>query len=155
MFYEVTILGQVDQPVVEKEEEMTEEQIQARIEALTAEIAAHNGNGASSPKTKKNHKVGKASATRKYSLLSGTMANWGKIPQQQADLAELLSKSMSVTSEYSEQEVFNFLIDGCGDYPSLYRSKQDVTYLFKYYRSLKNDGNHAGFVARKFVRMEG
>ena len=39
------------------------------------------------------------------------------------------------------------------DYPSLFKSTQDVTYLFRYYRGLKNDGKHAGFIARDFLRM--
>ena len=38
-------------------------------------------------------------------------------------------------------------------YESFRRSVQDPTYIFRYYRGLKNDGKHAGFIARGFVRM--
>jgi hypothetical protein len=45
------------------------------------------------------------------------------------------------------------VIDGCGDFKSITSSVQDPTYLLRYYRGLKNDGKHAGFVARDFLRV--
>ena len=103
---------------------------------------------------KKNQKPGKPSATRKYVRL-GTLKVWGNVPQQQADIAQILIRCMEVGKEYSEAEVFNFLVDNCGDYVKLRTSVQDVTYLFRYYRGLKNDGKHASFVARDFLRVIG
>ncbi len=104
---------------------------------------------------KKNQRPGKPSASRKYVLLAKKLNSWGKVPQQQADIADLLSNGMEIGKEYSEAEVFNMLVDQCGEYTSIYSSKQDPTYLFRYYRGLKNDGKHAGFVAREFVRVIG
>jgi hypothetical protein len=45
------------------------------------------------------------------------------------------------------------LMEKSAEYNSLLDSKQDPTYLFRYYRGLKNNGKHAGFVARNFLRM--
>lgn len=137
--------------VEKKENNMTDDVIMAEIAKLTAELQALKVGNVS--KEKKNQKPGKANASRKYVLLNKKMADWGKVPQQQHDLADLLSKGMEVGKEYSEPEVFNMLIDGAGDYPSIYSSVQDPTYLFRYYRGLKNDGKHASFIARNFLRM--
>jgi hypothetical protein len=125
--------------------------LQAELKALKGETTVKEEVKVDS-NLKKNQKPGKASASRKY-VVAGPMLGWGKVPQQQADIAALLLKNMEVGKEYTEQEVFNFLIDGSGDYPSLFKSTQDVTYLFRYYRGLKNNGKHAGFIARDFLRM--
>jgi hypothetical protein len=101
---------------------------------------------------KKNQRPGKADPTRKYVLLAKSMQSWGKVPQQQADVAAILSKGMELNREYAEPEVFAMLVDGSGEYPSLCKSKQDPTYVFRYYRGLKNDGVRAGFVARNFIK---
>lgn len=139
-------------------EEKINEAVYDQIAALKAELAALRGDSEVKEVTKvdsnlkKNQKPGKASSSRKY-VVSGPMKTCGKVPQQQADLAAILVANMEVGKEYTEQEVFNFLIDGSGDYPSLFKSTQDVTYLFRYYHGLKNDGKHAGFIARDFLRM--
>ena len=104
---------------------------------------------------KKNHKPGKPAAGRKYVLLTNKLADWGKVPQQQRDLAAILAGAMKVGQEYSEAEVFDAVIDGAGDYQSIGNAVQDPTYLFRYYRGLKNDGKHAGFIARNFIRQVG
>lgn len=94
----------------------------------------------------------KADPSRKYVLLSEKLNSWGKIPQQQADLATILSSSMEVGKEYTEPEVFAILNEHKEQFPSLAKSRQTVEYLFRYYRGLKLDGPHAGFVAREFIR---
>ena len=102
---------------------------------------------------KKNQKPGKANASRKYVLLDKELKSWGKVPQQQADIARLLGTNMEIGREYTEAEVFDMLMEKSAEYNSLLGSKQDPTYLFRYYRGLKNDGKHAGLIARNFLRM--
>lgn len=129
---------------------MTNEELQQQIAELSAQVAQLKNEQSA---VKKNHKPGVANASRKYVLLTKTLSTWGKVPQQQKDIADLLSKHMVVGQEYSEQEVFDLMIDQSGEYPSITSSKQDATYLFRYYRGLKNDGKHAGLIARDFLRM--
>ena len=130
---------------------MTNEiELREKIAELSAEVERLKNEQAA---VKKNHKPGVANASRKYVLLTKTLSTWGKVPQQQKDIADLLARHMVLGQEYSEQEVFNLMIDQSGDYPSITSSKQDATYLFRYYRGLKNDGKHAGLIARDFMRM--
>lgn len=104
-------------------------------------------------KPKKNHVTGAASPTRVYKLLTKQMPSWGKVPQQQADLATILSNEFETDVEYTEKQVFDLLISKACWYDSLAKSKQDPTYLFRYYRGLKMDTKYAGFIARGFLRM--
>ena len=60
---------------------------------------------------------------------------------------------MDLDVEWTEEEVFELVKDSAKEHESLRKSKQDPTYLFRYYRGLKNDGKHAGFIARGFLRM--
>lgn len=106
-------------------------------------------------KVAKNHKPGKPSAGRKYVLLDKVLKNWGKVPQQQADIAKILADNFEVGKEYAEAEVFDVLMDKSSEFVSLANSRQDPTYLFRYYRGLGNDGKHAGLVARDFLRVIG
>ena len=101
---------------------------------------------------KKNQKPGKADPNRKYTRI-GELKTWGKVPQQQADLAAIMAESMDVDAEWTEEELFDLVATSAKEYASLRNSKQDPTYLFRYYRGLKNDGKHAGFIARGFLRM--
>ena len=101
---------------------------------------------------KKNQKPGKADPNRKYTRI-GELKTWGKVPQQQADLAAIMAESMDVDAEWTEEELFDLVATSAKEYASLRNSKQDPTYLFRYYRGLKNDGVHAGFIARGFLRM--
>ena len=101
---------------------------------------------------KKNQKPGKADPNRKYTRI-GELKTWGKVPQQQADLAAIMAESMDVDAEWTEEELFDLITSSAKEYASLRNSKQDPTYLFRYYRGLKNDGVHAGFIARGFLRM--
>lgn len=78
----------------------------------------------------------------------------GKVPQQQLDLAEILTIGMEVGKEYPEDQVFKILEAGRDGYKSLRESKQPVTLLFRYYRGLKAEGTHAGFVARDFIQYK-
>jgi hypothetical protein len=128
---------------VEKEQTMTKQEMMELVMKLEAEAAELR----KQPKNKVAGKPGK----NKYVLLTKQFQAWGKVPQQQADIAAILTQNMEVGKEYGEAEVFSMLVDGSGDYPSLSRSVQDPTYLFRYYRGLKNDGKHAGLIARKLL----
>lgn len=131
---------------------MTNEELLKVIEAMSAELKALKS---TSPVTgeKKNQKPGKPTAGRKYVLLSKKMADWGKVPQQQRDLADIISKKLDVDEEISEVELFAHISTEYVNYPSLANSTQDPTYLFRYYRGLKNDQKHAGFVGREFIQQ--
>ncbi len=129
--------------------------LQTRIEELEAQLVKKEANG-----VKKNHQVGKASSTRKYVLLKDklpTMLGAPNIPQQQADIAKILLSNFKVNEEVSEAALFSAMVDGAGEYESLYTSVQDPTYLFKYYRGLnsKSGKKQAGFVERGFFRVIG
>jgi hypothetical protein len=129
----------------EAERELAEKQ------AELAELKGEKVEAKEAPKNKekKNHKVGKPVAGREYVLLMSKLVGT-KIPDQQRDIALILAKGMEVGKRYSEAEVFNLLIDQSGEYPSIYKSVQDPTYLFRYYRGL---GEGRGFISRDFLRM--
>ena len=69
------------------------------------------------------------------------------------DIAKILADNFEVGKEYGEAEVFDVLMDKSSEFVSLANSRQDPTYLFRYYRGLGNDGKHAGLVARDFIRV--
>ena len=125
--------------------------VEGRIEELKSELERLK----KEDKVKKNQKPGKPDPNRKYVLLSETLKSWGRVPQQQADVAKLLSSSMAISIEYSEAGVFNILTENADQYQSLRDSIQDPTYIFRFYRGMKNDGKRAGFVARAFIRVIG
>jgi hypothetical protein len=163
--FELVLVGEaepivVDEPKEEVKEMTEEEKVLAEVARLQAELEAlKKGDAPTITKkeggsnVKKNQKPGKANASRKYVLLDKELKSWGKVPQQQADIAKLLGVNMEVGKEYTEAEVFDMLMEKSAEYNSLLDSKQDPTYLFRYYRGLKNNGKHAGFVARNFLRM--
>lgn len=130
--------------------ETAKEQELAALRARLAELTAAEPKAADKPK--KNQVPGKPT-DKKYVLLTKKFENWGTVPQQQLDLSTILIRGMEIGVEYTEKDIFNMLIDGCGDFPSLCKSKQDVTYLFRYYRGLKNDGKYAGLIGRNLIRM--
>jgi hypothetical protein len=93
---------------------------------------------------------------RTYQLLLEELPLWGKVPQQQRDLAAILLDHMAVGELYSEAEVFGFLTEDAENYTSLRISKMHVTYLLCYYRSFsKKDAVHGSFFKRNFLRMNG
>ena len=159
---EYELVGNAEPVVIEEEEEVTmteDEKILAEVARLQAELAALKNGGASTTvevkkesNVKKNQKPGKADPNRKYVRL-GEFKTWGSVPQQQLDLAKILAESMDLGAEWTEEEVFELVKDSAKEHESLRKSKQDPTYLFRYYRGLKNDGKHAGFIARGFLRM--
>jgi len=102
-------------------------------------------------KAPKNQVAGKP-GNRSY-VRQGPLSFEGKVPQQQADLAKILTDKMPVGETFTEAQVFAFLESEKHNHPSLVNSKQDVTYLFRYYRGLKQDGKHGGFVARGFLKQ--
>ena len=119
------------------------------IAGLQAEVAALEA------KPAKNHQPSKPSATRKYVLLTKVLPSWGKVPQQQADIAKIIASNFELDVEVPEAEVFAKVTLHAGDFPSLANSKQHPTYLFRYYRGLKKDAKHGGFVAREFLKQVG
>ncbi len=135
----------VETPVVQPEPEVPAFNLEEEFKKLQAELAEL--------KTKpvaKNHKAGIPKATKYVRL--GALKTFGKVPQQQADIAAILTAKMPVGQEFTEAEVFAFVTEEAGNYPQLRNSKQHPTYLFRYYRGLKNDAPHAGFIAREFLR---
>jgi len=139
-------------------EEMDEQEVKdvqeavsrAQLEEMVVKLAAEVEKLKTQPK---NQRAGKANDKNHYKLLTRVLEPWGNVPQQQKDIAAILAGSMEVGKEYTETEVFAMLIDGAGEFPSITRSKQDVTYLFRYYRGLKKDAKYAGFAARNFLRL--
>lgn len=135
--------------------EMTDQEAadnRARLEATVLDLQAQI-NELKAAKEKKNQRPGIASGTKQYELLTKEMAMIGKVPRQQEDVAKILSRNMEVGERYTEAQVFAFLTDDCGEFPSLTGSKQDPTYIFRYYRGLRKDGERSGYVARGFLRM--
>jgi hypothetical protein len=135
------------------------EEMQAELEALKAERAAAPSvekKEATTVKdnTPKNKRRVKADPTRKY-VRQGDLKVWGRVPQQQLDIAAILKVAMEDGVEYGEEFVFDALEAGRDEFESLRKSGQHVTYLFAYYRGLKNDGKYSGFVGRGFLRQIG
>jgi hypothetical protein len=90
----------------------------------------------------------------KYVLLSKSLASWGKVPRQQADVASIIASNFEVGAKVTEKELFDMITAKAPGFPSLASSVQDPTYVFRYYRGLRNDGKYAGFVAREFLKEE-
>ena len=135
-------------------------EMQERLAGLNNEPAANTAKPETSTpkvttvKAAKNKRPVKAAAGRKYILLSKSLSSWGRIPQQQADLAKILADNFEVGKEVTEQELFDVVTDKAEAFESLRSAVQDPTYLFAYYRGLGNkDGKHAGFVCRDFIRQ--
>ena len=130
-------------------------ELEAKIKALQETPVTGSTTATQNAAVKKNQKPGKPTAGRKYVLLDQQLKSWGKVPQQQQDIARILSTNFEVGKEYTEAEVFETLTKEGNKFESIRTSVQDPTYLFRYYRGLKNDGKHAGFVARNFVKQIG
>ncbi len=139
----VAIAEQVETPVAPAPEQPFD--LEAEFKKLQAELAELKTKPVS-----KNHKAGIPKNTS-YERL-GPLSMAGKVPQQQRDIATILEGKMLLGEKFTEAEVFAMLNEGMDAYPSLKNSKQDVTYLFRYYRGLKADAPHAGFIARDFLR---
>jgi hypothetical protein len=120
-------------------------EILKQVAELTARLA-------SLQKAPKNHVPGKPQNV-KYVLLTQKLSDWGKVPQQQADLASILSNNLKVGQPVSEAEVFALVEREAPRYESIRRSVQHPTYLLRYYRGLKHDAKHAGFIARGFLKV--
>jgi len=146
MFYEVPIVGGTVEVQSNKGE------VQAELAKLQEELKQLKEGGSKVPKNKQ---PVRAQAGRTYVLLNKSLANWGKVPQQQADIAALMAESMEVGKEWTEEELFSLITEYAHEKKSLAGSVQHPTYLFTWYRGLKNDGKYAGFIARNFVRMIG
>lgn len=123
----------------------------ADLEKQLAEVREPATNG----KVPKNKVAGKPDPNRKYVLLEKNLASWGRVPQQQADLAAILSQHMELGVEYPEAAIFDLVTDQAAEFDSIAGSRQHPTYLLRYYRGLKNDQKHCGFVGRGFLRVIG
>jgi len=89
---------------------------------------------------------------RVYVLLTKELPSWGKVPRQQADMAQILASNFEVGKPVPEAELFAALERERQAYESLRISKQPTSALFRYYRGLKPEKNHAGYIARNFLR---
>jgi hypothetical protein len=132
--------------------------LQAILEELKSQKPAPAAQPAAAPAVKdttpKNKRAVKPEPGRTYVRL-GPLDTFGRVPRQQADIAAILTESMDIGKPWTEEEVFELVTDGAVEYDSLAKSVQHATYLFTYYRGLKNDGKHAGLIARNFLRMIG
>ena len=143
---------------IEGLKEVSEKEVNGQLSAKLAELKAQlealtNKKGGT--EVAKNKRAVNPDPGRKYVLLTKQLESWGRVPQQQRDIATLLSQLMTVGQEYSEAEVFAAVTDYACEFDSIRKSVQHPTYLFAYYRGLKNDGKHAGFIARNFLRQIG
>jgi hypothetical protein len=133
-------------------------QLQRRIDQLQLEIAKTKG-GEKIPTTTasvpKNHKPSTAHAGRTYVRLTDALGGGGCIPQQQADIANILIRGMEKGAAYTEEYVFGILLEHAAEYVQLRTSKQDATFLFRYYRGLKKPPKHFGYITRGFLRQIG
>ena len=97
--------------------------------------------------------AGKPDPNRKYVLLSKTLNMFGRVPRQQEELGRLISANFEVGQQIPETELFATIEANAGQYHSLASSRQEPTYLFRYYRGLdKKNGKHLGFVQRGFLK---
>ena len=135
------------------ENENLKDMTQAQVAQLIAELSAKVERLSQPAKNRRPGVPGEKNVYVRLTSKEG-MDRHGRIPPQQDAIAEILERGMERNKEYSEKEVFDMLIDGAGDYRVLYTSKQDPTYLFKYYRGLnKRDGKHLGFILRGFLKV--
>jgi len=172
MFYETQIIGAAVQPLpsfsevnqVEQAPAPLAEELRAQIEELKAKIAAQASAQPaqaapsiqpSQAAVAKNHVPQRPKAGRKYVLQSKSLATWGKVPQQQLDIADILTRHFDVGVSVDEAEVFAKVAEQAPMYPHLATSVQDSTYLLKYYLNLSAKNNHAGLVARGLVQVVG
>jgi hypothetical protein len=139
----------VSGPTLDPEIEAHNAKVMAQLAETVAKLQALKSTVA------KNKVPGKARSGVKYVLLSKTLNAFGKVPQQQADIAKILSDNLEVGEPIGEAELFDLVSREGAMYPSIQKSVQNPTYLFKYYRGLKHEKNHAGFVARGFIRQVG
>ena len=152
---EITEISEFDallaDPAVQADPELREMILQAEIDKLRVELAAEKVVPVAPPVTPAVTGLTKISG-KKYVLLTKELANWGRVPQQQRDIAAILSAKMHVGTEYGEAEVFTMLNAEASKFPAL-QGKQSVEYVFRYYRGLKSDGKHGGYIARNFLRV--
>ena len=139
---------------------MSNEELAAALAELKQELAKLNAASvATNEETKiigstagKNHRPGKVDPSRKYVLLTKELSKWGRVPQQQIDIAAIIAEHFEIGQVISEADLFAAVTADAHKYPQLANSVQDPTYLFRYYRGLRNDGKYAGFIARGFIR---
>ena len=130
--------------------------VTAELEAMKSikEAAVDRAIKAASDQAKKNHKGIKPKPGRMYVRLTDSLNMSGKVPQQQADIAKLIIKNTKLLEPFTEEYLFDFLIDQCGEYASLCKSVQHPTWLFAYYRGLdKKNMLHFGYIKRGFLRQ--
>ena len=150
-------------PVIEETEMTEDEKNLAALDAAMRELEELKKQRAAVPEAKeeaklrndvpKNKRRVKADPNRRYVRL-GELKTWGRVPQQQADIAKIIC-DFPQGVEFGEAELFDRLEARRDDFESLRKSEQHVSYLFCYYRGLKNDGKHAGFIGRSFLRQVG
>ena len=167
-------VAEVQEPAAQEPAEPTQAELLAKLRELQAQLAASKAPPnepkelsdeeaflmvpkpgptlvPAGGKPAKNH-VDSKPGTSRYKLLSKSLASWGKVPAQQAAIADILAKHFEPGVEVPESDLFAKLVECRDNYPSLKQSKQSVTYLFRYYRGLKHEGNHCGFIGRNFLQ---
>lgn len=94
---------------------------------------------------------------RTYTLISTTYNKSGKVPQQQADIAEIFVKRFDLNVPYTETQVNEIFTEEAANYPSLAESCQSVLRLVRYYVDLHKkqggaSGNHANLCYRGLLK---
>jgi hypothetical protein len=161
MYFDTPIFGK---GLIKTHEELAieeQQRIMAEIQALRAQIAAKAQPPVKAIRVteaadglKKGARPVRPQVGRTYELLTKVLADWGRVPQQQRDLADIVARSFEVGEPFSEAELFAALTAHAAEYPQLAKSTMHVTYLWAYYRSFdKKDGKHASFIRRNFIRQ--
>ena len=116
------------------------EELFAKFEELSKKYEALKAQETSAPKAtngKKNQQVQVPDPHRYYTFnFNFGPRVWGKVPRQQYEVAALIVTYLKSDVEYTEKEVFDTIYAQYAQYPSLFNSKQDAAYLFKYYRGV-------------------
>ena len=132
----------------------TQEELQSHQAEHAALVAKQGPSQEAAGSNSKGKGVGKPDPNRKYVLLSKTLPSWGKVPRQQEEIARIISSHFEVGVQIPEPRLFEVIQEQAPLYHSLAGSVQSPVYLFRYYRSLRHEKNHAGFLARGFMRIE-
>lgn len=127
-----------------------EEVLMTMVLQLQKQIAELKVTNSAEPKNKR---PGRVDPSTRYILLNGfSVLRNGKVPQQQLDLARIIGAKFNIGEVFTQAQLYQALNEGRSSHRSLYTSVQDVTYLFRYYFGLRDNGKQAGFVARNYMR---
>ena len=134
------------------ESNVNESELRAELEKLRAELetilASAQVNAKAAANGKKNHKEYVGDPARVYERVGDFVDK--EAPAQQRAIAAIVAQLTPVVGDkVDEATLFAALVAAKSEDPTLSKSAQSATYLFKYYRGL---GEGRGFTARGFLR---